>query len=527
MGDSLPGAKGSRDSRFGLKSNWPVTMDLSGSTAAGRFEAEVGDLIVYGEIPKEIDGTFYRVSPDRYTPKEGAVPIDGDGSVSAFRIKDGRVDFKTKYVLTERHLLELRAKKSLFGGFKNPWDRHPCIRAAIDSTANTNVIYWANRLLALEEGANPYEIHPDTLDTLRYDPFYDQIKSKAFTAHPKVDPFSEELVTFGYEAKGTGSDDVITWSLGQDGKVTEEIWVKQPFATLIHDCGVTENFIVLLSWPFGADLEKMKKGGHHWEYRYDRPAPFVVVPRRKNSPPAGWQPGEYRVYNWHNCVNIHTAGAWEENGKLYVECSRVHDNHFPFFPDPNGKVPSDTPKADFVRWEIDPTQPTDTWLPDPKVVVDLPSEFPRIDERLMTRKYKIMFLAVFLQREDTDSDNIYHGLNALAMVNSETGESQYFYPGNGATVQEPTFVPRSDDAPEGDGWLMTVIEPRGGGGSELVFIDTKDFSKPIAVAKLPFLIKAQIHGNWVDTKTMGPRKPLIWAPEEEVKLFNKGPLEPL
>ena len=33
-----------------------------------RFEGEVQNLEVYGEIPKEIDGTFYRVMPDPAFP---------------------------------------------------------------------------------------------------------------------------------------------------------------------------------------------------------------------------------------------------------------------------------------------------------------------------------------------------------------------------------------------------------------------------------------------------------------------------
>lgn len=521
-----PTAKiGSLASRAGLKSKWPVAVDLAGSDVPGRFEGEVGDLLVYGDFPPEIDGTFYRVSHDIWAPKEGAAPLDQDGTVSAFRIRDGHVDFKIKYVQTEKYTLERRARKSLFGNFKNPYDRHPCVRAAVDSNANTNVIYWAGRLLALEEISNPYELDPDTLETVGYDPFYNQVKSKTMTAHPKVDPFTEELVTFGYEAKGLGTDDIVTWAIDKHGKKTEEFWLKAPFATLMHDCGVTENFIILMAWPFDVDIERMKAGGQHWAYRYDRPATFIVVPRRKNSPPPGWQLGEWRVYNWKNCMNIHSAAAWEENGKLYLESTRVHDNVFPFLASADGRMPPPDAKADFVRYEIDPAQPSGSWLPEPKLVLDIPSEFPRIDERFMTKKYKIIFMAVFLAQDEDGTDNIFHGLNALAMINTETGDKQYFYPGNHATVQEPVFVPRTDDAPEGDGWILAMIEQRATNHCELIVVDTKDFSKPIAIAQLPFRVKSQIHGNWVDWKALGPRKSLVNIPE--VKPTNKGPLEPL
>lgn len=59
-------------------------------------------------------------------------------------------------------------------------------------------------MLALKEAALPYEVDADTLETLGYDPF-GQIKSKTFTAHPKVDPYTDELVVFGYEASSPNS----------------------------------------------------------------------------------------------------------------------------------------------------------------------------------------------------------------------------------------------------------------------------------------------------------------------------------
>lgn len=510
----------------GLQSKWPAAADLSGAESPFRFEGEVGDLIVFGDIPPQIDGTFYRISLDRFTAKEHSVPIDGDGSISAFRIQGGRVDFKVKYVETERYNLERRAKKALFGLYKNPWTHHPCVRAAVDSTASTNVINWANRLLVLEEAANPYEVHPDTLKTLRYDPFSDQVKAKSFTAHPKVDPITQELVVFGYEAKGPASKDIITYSLDNMGKKTEELWVEAPFCTMAHDCGITDNWLVLMLWPFEASIDRMKSGGHHWAYRYDRPSCFIVVPRRK-TPVGGWKEGEYRIYNWNNCMNIHTAGSWEEkDGKIYLEATRVHDNIFGFFPSEDGREPEREIKADFVRWEIDPSQPSESQLPDPKVVFDVPSEFPRIDDRFMGKKYKIVFMNIFMNERSDGSVNIFQGLNGLAMINHETGGVSYYYAGDDCFAQEPTFIPRSDDAEEGDGWVISLIENRIEQTCELVFLDTREFSNPIAIAKLPFRIRSQIHGNWVDARSLGTRESLVAVPDE-IEISGKGALEPI
>ena len=139
-----------------------------------RFEGSIKDVIVRGVIPDCINGTFYRVGQDPVVPPhKQQVPIEGDGVLTAFRIHQGRVDFKMKYVETERYLISRRTGKNLFGLYKNPWSDHPCVRAVVDSTANTNIVYWAGQLLALRESANPYAVDPDTLETLQYDPYGD------------------------------------------------------------------------------------------------------------------------------------------------------------------------------------------------------------------------------------------------------------------------------------------------------------------------------------------------------------------
>ena len=56
-----------------------------------RFEGDLFDLEVEGQIPTELDGTFYSVGPDQaFPPKMGdANPFNGDGFVRAFKIKNG------------------------------------------------------------------------------------------------------------------------------------------------------------------------------------------------------------------------------------------------------------------------------------------------------------------------------------------------------------------------------------------------------------------------------------------------------
>ncbi|KAF7859509.1 uncharacterized protein EAF02_010957 [Botrytis sinoallii] len=513
-----------------LTSRWPTAIDLAGSNLPCRLEGEVANLVVLGSIPSEINGTFYRVMCDPFVPPHPQnVPIDGDGNISAFRFHNGIVDMKMRYIETERYKLERQANKALFGLYRNPYTHHPCVRAAVDSTANTNLVMWADKLLALKEVGLPYEVDGDTLETLGYDPFASEgVKSKTFTAHPKVDPFTNELVVFGYEAKGLATLDVVTYTLDAQGKKVEELWVKSPWCAFIHDCAITENWLILVCWCFEADIERMKKGGQHWAWDYEKPATFIVVPRRKSTPlPDGWEEGEWRYYEWNNCMPVHTAGAWEgKDGKLYMESSRVHDNAFPFFPPDDGRMPNPDTKGDFARWEFDLSQPSGTKIQDPLVVLDIPCEFPRIDERFMTKEYEWVFLDVFIPEQSDAKSNIYQGLNGLAMHNNKTSETKFFYAGEDSHVQEPIFIPRSKDSKEGDGWVMAMVERRIANRCDLIVIDTRDFEKAIAIVELPFHIKAQVHGNWVEaTETRGTKS--LVREMSKIEISGKGALEPM
>jgi len=515
----------------GLTSKWPTALDLAGGGTPCRLEGEVADLVVLGNIPKRLEGNFYRVMVDPFVPPHPQnVPIDGDGNISVFQFHDGRVDMKTRYIETERFKLERNANKALFGLYRNPFTHHHCVRAAVDSTANTNLVHWADHLLALKEVALPYAVDPVTLETRCYDPFK-QVKSKTFTAHPKYDPYRDELVVFGYEAKGLGTNDIITYSIDRSGKIINEFWVKQPYEKpgFIHDCAITPNWLILFVWPFEADVARMKKGGHHWAYDYSRGLTLIVVPRDANNPKGkGWKAGEYRSYDWKNCMPIHTAAGWEDSeGNIFVESSRVHDNAFPFFPpdEENPRMPPPDTKADYVRWKIDPVQPDRSMIDDPLVVLDCPSEFPRIDERFMSKEYDIVWLNVFIPGKSDGSTNVFQGLNGLAMHSNKTGKTRWYYAGDNSLIQEPIFVPRTDDAPEGDGYVIALVERREANRCDLVVLDTNTFEEPIALVQLPLHVKAQIHGNWVSAEVLGGYKPVVRSVQVD-GISGQGSLEP-
>jgi carotenoid cleavage dioxygenase len=59
------------------------------------------------------------------------------------------------------------------------------------------------------------------------------------------------------------------------------------------------------------------------------------------------------------------------------------------------------------------------------------------------------------------------------------------------------FIPRSESAAEGDGWLVAVVYRGAEDRSDFVVYDAQDVAAgPIATAKLPRRVPFGFHGNW-------------------------------
>jgi len=76
--------------------------------------------------------------------------------------------------------------------------------------------------------------------------------------------------------------------------------------------------------------------------------------------------------------------------------------------------------------------------------------------------------------------------------------TQSWFAGPDSGVQECCFVPRSPGAPEGDGYLIGVVDRMIEARSDLVILDAQRLAEgPLATVRMPFRILSQIHGWWV------------------------------
>jgi len=464
-----------------------------------RFEATIRDCEVEGEIPSDISGTFYRCGVDRQYPArfQGDALFNEDGFVDMFRFGDGHVDFRSRYVRTERFLAERKARKALFGLYRNRLTNDPSVKDLSLNTANTNVIFHGGRLMALKEDSPPTEMDPNTLETKGPWRFDGKLDSLTFTAHPKIDSVTGEMLAFGYEAKGDLTDDVALYWIDKTGKVTREIWFKAPVVGMMHDMAISEDHILIPIASFGTSWERLKAGKVHWAWKPDQPIYVAVLPRDGDAKDVRWFKGPAAGF-------IHTLNARSEGNKVHLDAPIFPGNPFPWIENWDGS-PFDPAGGGCTirRWTFDLNSDSDTWeesflFPNFTNGTDL----IRMDDRYVSHDYRYSFLSI--QDHSKPFDESRGGrlrmppMNSYARLDHATRKIDSVFVGNTHNLSEVQFVPRKANSPEGDGYLIGVANDFASMKSELIVADATRLNEGvIARVKLPFRLHSQVHGNWV------------------------------
>jgi len=456
-----------------------------------RTESTIEGLeLIEGHVPETLDGTWYRAGPDRqYPPMLGTdIFIDGEGMAHMFRIRDGVVSYRSRWVRNDRFKAQAAAGRSLFGLYRNRFTDDPSVFGVSGGTANTNVIFHNGRLLVLKEDDLPFEVDPDTLEPIgRYD-HGGKVRATSLTAHPKWYPDDGRLLTYSYQAKGDGSRDIVFYDILDDGTILDEIWFEMPYASIVHDFAVTPNWAVFPFMPLITDVENLKRGGTFYQWHPDEDVVVALVRRGGTAEDIRWFRGPAGTLS-------HMMNAWEEGDVVHLDACYYEGNCFPFFPTPEGEHVPACP-AFLSRLSFDLTRNDGGF--ERRRLTDLPGEMPRTDDRHQGQPCRHGFMIL-----DRGAD----GSSALGRLDLKTGAAELWRPGPSSSVHEPQFVPRHPGAPEGDGWLLVIVNRLDANHSDLAILDTQDVvSGPVALLRLPVRVRSTFHGTWVDGGTLAKRR---------------------
>ncbi len=332
---------------------------LSGNFAPWREEGDAPDLEVQGALPRELNGALYRIGPNPHFQPRGRYHwFDGDGMIHSFVLRDGRASYRNRYVKTAGLTAEMKAGRALYGGLVDPAPATdaPAGEAPFKNAANTNIIGYANRLLALWEAGLPHELKPGTLETVGPYNFCGKLNGP-MTAHPKFDPETGDLLFFGYQP----FPPFVTYHRADArGNLLESRPIDAKLPVMMHDFVTTGHYAVFFVCPSVFRLENVGKGLPIMVWEPQHGTDIGVMPRKG---------GDVRWFKTDACYIFHFLNAFEDKDTVVVDACRMNSldmtgNSFGAPPIPH-------------RWTLDlkggtvRTAQTD----------EQPSEFPRIDDR--------------------------------------------------------------------------------------------------------------------------------------------------
>ena len=482
---------------------FPQTIHFIGSNTPRQLELSKRNLSVEGEIPAEIEGAFFRAVPDNaHSPMfDDDIALNHDGMIARFNFEGGAVDFDIRYVETERYLAEKKARRALFGRYRNPFTDDPSVEGVDRTVANTTPVWHAGRLFMTKEDGRGYEINPHTLATAGKWDYQGKLRSETFTAHPRIDPVTGEMFFFGYEAGGLCDPNVAYCIADRDGNLASEQWFEQPYVSTIHDFVITEKYAIFPIFPTLADLERIKSGGAHWAHHQDKPSWIGIMPRYGDVSEMKWIEGPVGV----SC--FHEVNGYDDGDLVHIDLCLTDTNAFSFMREAGGieRAQQDIRGA-VTRWTIDMSKAQPTLE---TKEIGPPGDLCRVADADQGRPYNRCWILSMNPQGGPPMPGGPVGANFNALLRFEPGNGRVSLMGvpPEAAISEPAHVPSSEVGH--GGWVMSVVDiplnpdpsqqVPGEYQSELWIVEADNVEAgPIAKVRTGLALRSQVHGTWVN-----------------------------
>jgi len=519
---------------------------------------------IEGTVPEDLVGVLYRNGPGKFGISEERVQhvLDADGLVLQLAFprpekgKQREFRFKSKFVETDAMIEEEKAGKFLYrstfgtgpvpdmfespkkGLNADPWEPPllakilgRAFKTTIKNSANTQIISFGGKLLALFEAGLPHRLDPATLQTLGEDtlggmlpknklpvklsnpPKYlpDFIGGAAFTAHPNICPDSGNLVGWHWSQVVDEKSLQVTFTefSAADFSVVESETHLIPNCELApHDMAMTENAILLqvncLKMNQGSFLSGMKgpasalaMDGRGTVYLHVFPRPtskvhfepyFVEVPA---------------------CFSIHFSHAYEDEktGNIVSFFSGwppsdskdflgAWGGHSPLF--------SDIPPTFIWKLEIDPRTKTCVDLNIVPGAKNVCAEHPLVHPNFNTKRTKYVYAVASNLIGDSTAPCGYCKLNVEegSSVPLEPGVKNKnvdaFWFGTRYFAGEPLIVPKEGSNPQDENaaYLLGMVNDCVRDRSAVAIFDLERDLKegPVAMMWLKSSVPHGLHG---------------------------------
>ncbi|MCS6815465.1 MAG: carotenoid oxygenase family protein, partial [Cyanobacteria bacterium] len=448
-----------------------------------------------------LHGTLFRNGPGLLDVNGQRIhhPFDGDGMVCAIAFHNGRAHFRNRFVKTAGYLAEQKAGRILYRGVFGTQKPGGWLANIFDlglkNIANTQVIYWGSKLLALWEAAEPYRLDPHTLETLGLEYFDGQLSpGDAFAAHPRIDPGdgTREPRLVNFSIKPGLSTAITVYELNLAGQIVETYTHYVPGFAFIHDFVITPRYCIFFQNPVDFNplpyVFGLRGAGECLRFHPERPTRVIVIPRPHSFEADEQIPSQPYVLETQAGFVFHHANAFAQGDRLVVDS--VCYASFPEL-----QPGTDFEEVDFAalppgqlwRFQLDLTNKTvDRHLLEPRCC-----EFPYVHPQHVGRNYRYVYLGA----AHAPTGNA--PLQGILKVDLHANNRQFWSAAPHGFVGEPVFVPRPDATTEDDGWLLTLVYDSKRDRSDLVILDAHNLDRgTIACLHLSHHIPYGLHGTF-------------------------------
>ncbi len=442
-----------------------------------------GPLRMQGRWPAALQGTLYRVGSARR--ELGGVSMnhwfDGDGMLQAFRFDGGQVSHRGVMLSTPKLKTEEAAGRLLYSGFAQTLPNSPPL-AGPDTInpANINLLSLpaSRELFALWEGGSALSVDSQTLQAKGFKVWSPETKGVPFSAHPRVAP-DGTVWSFGYMP---GSGRLVIYEISPAGQLRRHHMMAAPQADMVHDFAITEKHLVFLLMPLKFSGE-LGAGNQLSNYQWQGKLPLIVLLVDK---------ADFKVQRFELPATgvFHLANAWEEGGTVQVR--------FVAQPDILGAMQ----QMDVRRSRSDAKTRTTHWT---QITLNPATgkaqmqatgphsvEFPRIHP---SRNGLPTQFTTLLERSAKMNAQV-DGFDSVLTLNGEQHKRHRY--GDGWIAEEHVYVPHTQGAPEGQGWLVGTAYHWPSERTALSVFDASAVDAgPLARVTLPYGLPLGLHGQFV------------------------------
>ena len=455
-------------------------------------EVNLDTLPIEGELPSWLSGSLLRTGPAKFEVDGESFNhwFDGLAMLHAFGFAHGAVSYACRFLKSrayrqaDKHGRIYRSEfatdpcRSLFGRIMSVFSPRPTDNACV------NIGRLADRHFAMTETPMPIEFDPETLETLGQLDYGDeeQTARDVTTAHPHWDAQSNSELNYVATFGPTSTYRVMSTSPHTlEREVVGRVETARP--AYVHSFGMTENYVVLVEFPFVVNpLELLftdKPFIQNYRWKPGRATRFHIM-RKSDGKIVAEQRTKARF-------GFHHVNAFERSDELVVDVVTYDDSSV-----------VDALYLDRLR-SSQPTEftgrlerfrlPLDAGEVESRRFSDTGLELPRINyEQASTRPHRY----VWGVGEHTPGNFI----DQVVRLDIDSGESRTWHE-PGCYPGEPVFVMRPDAEDEDDGVLLSVVLDSNSERSFLLVLDAATLEEQ-ARAWVPHHVPFSFHGQFFE-----------------------------